>query len=700
MGGQRELMEPRRRHRFGPGALAGYLLALLSVIGIGVLALVQLSRIGTTVDSLTNDLAVERGLAKDIVNQVMLTRFHAHQYVRTQRQRDADRFTEAFRHLESLLARADEQINDPERGAMLERIDSAARAYDETFQEVVELIRNRQRIDAEILDIEEHVIRDKLTALRVHSAFANDPAVFLAFGNAQGALERMRSSTLKFLVERDPKYAVRFEVAYQEAQAAFSTLEANLEDPLQRQNFIEAQKAAETYYEGVDTIRSDQVRLRELLARMEKELEPEISGVASDIADSVERAFDVRNASSQVLIARARSILVVTSIIAVAAGLGLGVVIVRRSAERKRAHEALRESEQRYRTLFERVPVGLYRSTPAGRLLDVNPSMTDMLHYPSSEDLRGARVDDLYVEASAYQSWRQLMENEGLVRSFEARLRRHDDVVIWVRNSARAVRDASGTVLHYEGSLEDITERKQAKAALQEAQAKLVRREKLAVLGKLAGGVAHELRNPLGVMSNAVYYLKLVLNDAETVTEEYLTILSEEVQNAEKIIRDLLDFARINSADQRSVAVGGIVDQVLKKNTVPEDVDVITRIPPELPDVRVDPQHIEQVLANLVTNAYQAMPEGGTLTVSARWEENQVAVSIADTGMGMSRETMDRLFEPLFTTKAKGIGLGLAISKHLIEINEGMISVESEKNTGTTFTVSVPTATHPVRSAA
>ncbi len=685
-------MQKTRERQFGPGALLGYLLGIVLVVGIGILAVVQLRRISKTVDELTNDLAVERGLAKDIVNQVLLTRFYAQQHVNTQKQGDVDRFSEAFGHLENLLVIADEKITDPQRREMLKRINTAAGVYEETFKEVALLIRNTQRIDAEILDIQEHVMRDKLTALRVHSVFLEDPSVFLAFGNAQNALERMRSSTLKFLLERDAKHAVQFEMTSQEAQAAFSSLEANLQDPVQRENFAEAQTAANLYYEGMEEIQSDQVRLRKLLARME-ELEPEITGMASGIASSVEEAFESRNASSQVLIAQARFVLVATTVIAVVTGLGLGGVIVRRAAERKRAHEALQNSEARYRTLFEGVPVGLYRSTTTRKLLDANPSTVNMLRYPHLDDLRGTDVNELYVNPETHQRWETLMKEQGIVRSFEAQLRRHDGVIIWVRDTARAVLDSDGELLHYEGSLEDITERKRAEAALQEAQQKLIGREKLAVLGQLAGGVAHELRNPLGVMSNAIYYLELVHSEADQVTREYLEIIAQEIQNAEKIISDLLDFGRIKVPTRRSVTVPSIVDALLSSSASPDDVEITTRIPKDLPEVLVDPQQIGQILGNLITNAYQAMPTGGSLSIEARTKLDGVALSVTDTGTGMSLETMDKLFEPLFTTKAKGIGLGLAISKYLVEANEGTISVESQEGQGSTFTIFLPVTT-------
>lgn len=680
------------RWRFSAGALLVFLLTVALVVGIGVLALVQLGRISTTVDELTGDLAVQRGLAKDLVHQALLTRFYAHRYVRTQSQRDVDRFHQEFSRLEDLLVRADARITDPERAEMLARIRTAADDYERIFEELMTLIRNQQRINAEVLDIQEHAMRDKLTALRVHSVFVNDPTVFLAFGNAQSALERMRTSTLKFLVERDPKYAVEFDVAYQGAQAAFANLNAILEDPVQQENFVEAQRAADLYHEGIDTIRQEQVKLNALLDEMESELEPQISAAASGIVSSVEQAYQSRNVTSKGLIAQARTVLIITTGIAIVAGLGLGGAIARRAAERRQAHEALQESERRYRTLFEGVPVGLYRASKGRVILDANPTLVAMLGFPSLEELRGTQIDDLYVDSRADCRWRQTMEDEGIVRSFEARLRRYDKSVIWTRDATRTVHNSDGSVRHFEGGFEDITEQKRAQAALEEAEEQLLRREKLAMLGQLAGGVAHELRNPLGVMSNAVYYVRMVQNEGKIASEEYLDILSQEVQNAEKIITDLLDFARIKPPSRGPVSVREIIDEALMRSWPLSGVAVDVRVPDQGPVLFVDPKQTVQVLRNLITNARQAMPDGGHITIRARAEDTMVTISVTDTGTGMAKKTLARLFEPLFTTKAKGIGLGLAISKHLVESNGGSISVRSEEGKGSTFTIMMPAA--------
>lgn len=225
---------------------------------------------------------------------------------------------------------------------------------------------------------------------------------------------------------------------------------------------------------------------------------------------------------------------------------------------------------------------------------------------------------------------------------------------------------------------------------LHDAQEQLVRQEKLAVLGQLAGGVGHELRNPLSVISNAVYFLKLVQPDASPEVREYLDILGQETRTAEKIIGDLLEFSRTKSVDREPVPVEGMLQQVLERFPTPENIAVKFNIPAGLPPIFADPRHMQQVFGNLVVNACQAMPEGGALSLSARAKGKEIAIAVADTGTGIPPENMGKLFEPLFTTKAKGIGLGLAVSRKLVEANGGRIQVQSTLGAGTTFTVYLP----------
>ena len=214
------------------------------------------------------------------------------------------------------------------------------------------------------------------------------------------------------------------------------------------------------------------------------------------------------------------------------------------------------------------------------------------------------------------------------------------------------------------------------------------------MLGQLAGSVGHELRNPLGVISNAIYFLSQVQPDADAKVKEYLDIIKNEIRTADKIIADLLDFSRIKPREQELVAMAGLVRQVLERFPAPIGVAVTLDLPENMPQVYAVPHQLVQVLGNLAANAYQAMPEGGSLVISNQLsvinEQEFVTVSVRDTGMGISPENMEKLFEPLFTTKSRGIGLGLAVCKKLVEANQGWIDVQSVLGEGSTFTVYLP----------
>jgi PAS domain S-box-containing protein len=231
---------------------------------------------------------------------------------------------------------------------------------------------------------------------------------------------------------------------------------------------------------------------------------------------------------------------------------------------------------------------------------------------------------------------------------------------------------------------------KRAELTLRNVREQLVRKEHLSVLGELAGGVGHELRNPLGVISNAVYYLNITLPEADETTREYLGIISSEVRNAEKIVSALLSLSCTRSVERKEIAVSALVAQVLEKQPAPENVEVATELPVDLLPVFVNAGQIAQVLSNLVSNACQAMPDGGTLAIKAKNVENRVEISVIDTGCGMSAETMGKMFEPLYTTKTRGIGLGMTVSKNLVEINDGSIGVESHEGIGAALTVELP----------
>ena len=222
------------------------------------------------------------------------------------------------------------------------------------------------------------------------------------------------------------------------------------------------------------------------------------------------------------------------------------------------------------------------------------------------------------------------------------------------------------------------------------AQEELLRKERLATLGQIAASVGHELRNPLAVMKNSLYYLNMILPADERVVR-HVRQLEREIGNANRIVSDLLDFARVRAPERTATLLTTLVEDILARATLPEGVTVVRALVAELPLIHVDPHQIEQVLNNFITNAVQAMPDGGTLRVETGVAEGKAFVTVSDTGVGIPPEVLAKIFQPLFTTKPRGIGLGLVIAKNLAESNGGVIAVESAPGRGSCFTVSFST---------
>ena len=230
---------------------------------------------------------------------------------------------------------------------------------------------------------------------------------------------------------------------------------------------------------------------------------------------------------------------------------------------------------------------------------------------------------------------------------------------------------------------------------LEESQEQLIQAEKLTSLGQLAASIAHEINNPLaGVLVYTQLLSKKVTGDA-LQKEEALSQLSKmesEISRCSRIIRNLLDFARQTEPVLRLVDVNQVIEQVLAMvghQAQIQKVDVVKEFSPYLPKVMADFDQLQQIFTNLTLNAIQAMPEGGRLTVRSSAVDNEVRVDVQDTGCGISKENLGKLFTPFFTTKVKGkgVGLGLAVVHGIIERHKGKITVQSEVGKGTTFSV-------------
>jgi signal transduction histidine kinase len=239
---------------------------------------------------------------------------------------------------------------------------------------------------------------------------------------------------------------------------------------------------------------------------------------------------------------------------------------------------------------------------------------------------------------------------------------------------------------------ERTTSLRQAVTDLEQTQAQLVRQEKLAAMGELASTVGHELRNPLAVIMNVLYLLEVTAGaGASESMRRHLATAKRETSAAALIVSDLLDYTAGRAPMSAPVQLADLVAEALTVVPPPAGVEVVQHVEPGTA-INADRDQIRQVLLNLITNGYDSMPEGGVLDVSARSSGDSAQITVTDTGMGMDEETKTHIFAPFYTTKSRGIGLGLAVTKRVVEAHGGTISVQSTPSVGTSFTVTVPAA--------
>jgi len=213
------------------------------------------------------------------------------------------------------------------------------------------------------------------------------------------------------------------------------------------------------------------------------------------------------------------------------------------------------------------------------------------------------------------------------------------------------------------------------------------RSERLATIGQVAGGVAHELRNPLNVVKTSVYYLLNARNPSPEKKTEHLQRIERHVTLADGVITALTNFARMPVPNLKPFPVGQCIQEAVETNPLPDNVQLTMDFPSSLPAVLADIDQIRIVFANLIRNAREAMPKGGALSIRGQVVADAVEVTVSDTGVGISLENIQRILEPLYSTKVRGLGLGLAIARAILDKNKGSLRLQSELGRGSSFTV-------------
>jgi signal transduction histidine kinase len=302
-------------------------------------------------------------------------------------------------------------------------------------------------------------------------------------------------------------------------------------------------------------------------------------------------------------------------------------------------------------------------------------------------DLLTGPYDQDYVARRWKVGWRhveigldQVYTNVALSRLRRGMLRALEDAWRGDPQQGLAVRRSLNTLLDLDLAI--IEDAYQA-----EYTARQQRSERLAAIGQVAGGVAHELRNPLNVVKTSVYYLLNARNPSPAKKAEHLARIERHILLADGVITALSNFAKMPLPALYPFPIERCVREALEVNPVPENVQVSVDCPASLPAVLVDIDQVRIVFGNLIRNAREAMPQGGRLAIAAHRADNYVEVDITDSGVGISPDHLGRIMEPLYSTKARGLGLGLALARAILDKNKGSLRVASVPGQGSTFTV-------------
>ncbi len=343
-------------------------------------------------------------------------------------------------------------------------------------------------------------------------------------------------------------------------------------------------------------------------------------------------------------------------------------------------------------TIVSAMPDYVVLVDSSGKILSINHRLTSLLGYTENQVV--SKPVDFLFEPQSAATISESLSIQQEIKNYEAVCVAKPDEQIPVSVSASMVKNDDSDIVGSVVVVSDITEKKQM-------EKRVLQSKKMVALGQAATMVGHDLRNPLQAIQNATYCIKSELTKNSVGGSRFaasfrmLEIIEEAVGYSDNIVMDLKDFSTERKPELRNIDANGLVNDVLESTKLPENIELIKDFGC-VPEVNVDKAMVKRVFVNLVTNAIQAMPTGGTFRVSTTNLDEYVMAKFQDTGIGMSQKTLKKLFTPFFTTKAQGMGMGLAICKKFMELNGGCIDVHSEEGKGTTFTICLPVASKQV----
>ncbi|TVR72401.1 MAG: PAS domain S-box protein [Marinilabiliales bacterium] len=370
--------------------------------------------------------------------------------------------------------------------------------------------------------------------------------------------------------------------------------------------------------------------------------------------------------------------------------------------ERRLAEKTLEESEKKYRSLTNQLPVGVYRTTTDGQLVFANPALVRMLGYGSVEELLQLNVSQLYVNPSEREKQFKAKEYNDKVVQSEFRLWRKSGEQIWVKDNSRLLLDSNGKPEYFDGVLEDITGQKASEKALLEAKEKAEESDRLKSM--FLANISHEVRTPMNAITG---FLELLKSSGMTIDElkKHVNIIDQGAQRLMSTINDIVEISRIESGHVEIVLSEVSVSDMMsyhydffRQDSVSKGIEfrLTDKSVDEVSTIITDRHKLDSILTNLLINALKFTPEGGYVEFGNYREDDLLVLYVRDTGIGIPVDQQDIIFERFVQVKMdggrsyEGSGLGLAISRAYAGMIDGEIRVESSEGTGSTFYLRVP----------
>lgn len=713
------------RFKIGTKLLLSFIVMVVITAVVSAIGLWKLNTVVSILTKITHQNAPEIESAVGIERYALRAISDGKDYLLHQKEKFHTRVMEDVKKIHQYLDRGRRvavKYNDKEFIARVKEVQKAIKGYERYYNQVKALLEKNSKLEWEMRlkrreaqELTEDHISEKDKQLRaLMEGNAEVKGEFESLGimdNIYHLIAEARAQEKNYMFYKDQEHFNKLEGSLATIEELYDQLARRVPD---KARIKKAKQAIQSYRRAVERWRANQDEIQKIMAEI-TQLGTRVQQAAMAVQTRNWELMHQREGLACQIKRKAKKTMLLSPIIAIIMGLGFGIAIsrniskpidkmvdlTRRIAQGDLDHTVMVKSRDELADLavsFNQMTVALKKSR----------RQTEKYSQELESKLQEIQAlnEELQVTNEELQVTNEELEKKGeeLQLANEELQTKTEELQSYVEELEVTTEELKTTNEELRMTNEEL---ERALRELKETQAQLIQAGKMAAVGRLAGGVAHELNNPLtGVLTYAKRLLaraddeSLKRNEAFRIFPESLRIIRDSALRCKRITENLLNFSRQAKAEHSPLDVNGVIENtlgLLEMQLRSAKIDLIKELQPNLPSIIGNPNQLQQVFTNLILNAMQAMPEGGSLRIQSRIDvsksgERLIYIEFTDTGCGIPKETLPRIFEPFFTTRppGKGTGLGLSISYGIIDAHNGFIEVESEEGKGTTFRITLP----------